>query len=116
MSYYRYKGSGEITNIDKVCKLFKNTGFIPDKKTPPNYPIEYFSRIPIPKEIISMIIGRLRSDDIYLQTSYYPLPEHRSTALFTQAGMLYVILYFQPDILHKEKVISSILLTFYSQL
>lgn len=51
-----------------------------------------------------MIIGRLRSDDIYMQTSYYPLPEHRSTALFTQAGMLYVILYFKPDILKKEMV------------
>lgn len=104
MSYYRYKGSGEIPNIDKICKLFKNTGFAKDK-IPPNYPLDYFNRIPLPSDAISMIIGRLRSDDIYLQTSFYPLPSHRSTALFTQAAMLYIILYFQPDILNKEKSI-----------
>jgi len=49
-----------------------------------------------------MVIGRLRSDDIYNQVSAYPLPEHRSTALATQASMLYVILYFAPDILHVQ--------------
>ncbi|XP_035208571.1 WASH complex subunit 5-like [Stegodyphus dumicola] len=49
-----------------------------------------------------MIIGRLRSDDIYNQVSAYPLPEHRSTALATQAAMLYVILYFAPEILNNH--------------
>ena len=60
------------------------------------------SRIPIRKAFVSMVIGRLRSDDIYNQVSAYPLPEHRSTALATQASMLYVILYFAPDILHVQ--------------
>lgn len=50
-----------------------------------------------------MVIGRLRSDDIYNQISAYPLPEHRSTALATQACMLYVILYFDPEILHNQQ-------------
>lgn len=54
-------------------------------------------------EYIDMVIGRLRSDDLYNQISAYPLPEHRSTALATQASMLYVILYFQPDILHSQQ-------------
>lgn len=49
-----------------------------------------------------MVIGRLRSDDVYNQIAAYPLPEHRSTALATQAGMLYVILYFAPDVLHSQ--------------
>jgi len=49
-----------------------------------------------------MVIGRLRSDDVYNQISAYPLPEHRSTALATQAGMLYVILFFAPDMLHTQ--------------
>lgn len=52
-----------------------------------------------------MIIGRLRSDDIYMQTSYYPAPEHRSTALSTQAAMLYILLYFDGKILNKEQAI-----------
>uniref|UniRef100_A0A8C6DJ13 WASH complex subunit 5 n=1 Tax=Moschus moschiferus TaxID=68415 RepID=A0A8C6DJ13_MOSMO len=50
-----------------------------------------------------MVIGRLRSDDIYNQVSAYPLPEHRSTARANQAAMLYVILYFEPSILHTHQ-------------
>lgn len=37
------------------------------------------------------------------QVSAYPLPEHRSTALATQAAMLYVTLYFDPSILHTQQ-------------
>lgn len=33
----------------------------------------------------------------------FPNPDHRSTRLANQAQMLYVILYFSPDILHKQK-------------
>lgn len=61
------------------------------------------SRIPINASYISMVIARLRSDDMYNQISAYPLPEHRSTALATQAGMLYVILYFMPGMLMNEQ-------------
>ena len=50
--------------------------------------------------MISMVMSRLRSDDIYNQLSAYSAPEHRSTALSTQAAMLYVVLYFSPEILH----------------
>lgn len=64
---------------------------------------KYFSRVPINPEFVNMVIGRLRSDDIYNQISAYPLPEHRSTALATQACMLYVILYFDPEILHNQQ-------------
>ncbi len=64
----------------------------------------YFSsRIPVNKIYISMLIGRLRSDDLYNQISAYPFPEHRSTALATQASMLYIILYFAPEILHSQQ-------------
>lgn len=62
-----------------------------------------YSRVPINPEFVNMVIGRLRSDDIYNQISAYPLPEHRSTALATQASMLYVILYFDPEILHNQQ-------------
>lgn len=50
-----------------------------------------------------MIIGRLRSDDIYNQIAVYPLPDHRSTALANQAAMLYVCLYFSPKTLHQQQ-------------
>ena len=60
-------------------------------------------RYPLSKQYISMVIGRLRSDDIYGQITAYPNPDHRSTALATQASMLYVILYFAADLLQNDQ-------------
>ena len=37
------------------------------------------------------------------QVAAYPLPEHRSTALANQASMLFIALYFVPDILHSQQ-------------
>lgn len=37
------------------------------------------------------------------QIAAYPLPEHRSTALANQASMLYVCLYFSPNILQSQQ-------------
>jgi WASH complex subunit strumpellin len=61
--------------------------------------------VEINKTFINMVLGRLRSDDLYNQIVAYPLPEQRSTALGTQASMLYVILYFVPDVLHSQQAI-----------
>ncbi|XP_059103422.1 WASH complex subunit 5 [Peromyscus eremicus] len=107
VSYYRYSAarSSADSNMDDICKLLRSTGYSsqPGAKRPPNYPESYFQRVPINETFISMVIGRLRSDDIYNQVSAYPLPEHRSTALANQAAMLYVILYFEPSILHTHQ-------------
>jgi len=60
-------------------------------------------RIPMSDIFIRMVIGVLRSDDIYHQVgSAYPLPEHRSTAFGTQSAMLAVILFFCPSMLQAE--------------
>uniref|UniRef100_A0AAR2J0S3 WASH complex subunit 5 n=1 Tax=Pygocentrus nattereri TaxID=42514 RepID=A0AAR2J0S3_PYGNA len=107
VSYYRYSAarSSADSNLDDICKLLRSTGYSSHAgaKRPPNYPESYFQRVPISPTFISMVIGRLRSDDIYNQVSAYPLPEHRSTALATQAAMLYVCLYFTPSILHTQQ-------------
>lgn len=103
ISYLRYKGHTDLPLIDEVCKLCRNTGYVPGQPKPPKYPEDYFKRFPLPATVVEMIIGRLRSDDIYSQMQCYPLPEHRSTALATQAAMLYVILYFAPQLLSSEQ-------------
>ena len=46
--------------------------------------------------------SRLRSDDVYQSTQFWPSSEHRSNALANQASMIFVILFFAPDILHKQ--------------
>uniref|UniRef100_A0A8C7GE20 WASH complex subunit 5 n=1 Tax=Oncorhynchus kisutch TaxID=8019 RepID=A0A8C7GE20_ONCKI len=97
--------SSADSNLDDICKLLRSTGYSSQSgaKRPANYPESYFQRVPISSTFISMVIGRLRSDDIYNQVSAYPLPEHRSTALANQAAMLYVCLYFIPSILQTQQ-------------
>uniref|UniRef100_A0A3B5K3X2 WASH complex subunit 5 n=1 Tax=Takifugu rubripes TaxID=31033 RepID=A0A3B5K3X2_TAKRU len=71
VSYYRYSAarSSADSNLDDICKLLRSTGYSnqPGAKRPANYPESYFQRVPISTTFISMVIGRLRSDDIYNQ-------------------------------------------------
>ncbi|XP_055613775.1 WASH complex subunit 5 [Uranotaenia lowii] len=106
VAYHRYsalKTDGD-SSIDEVCKLLRSTGFNDGNSARKisNYPEEYFCRIPVNQHYVEMVIGRLRSDDVYNQISVYPLPEHRSTALANQAGMLYVCLFFSTNTLHNQ--------------
>jgi len=102
VSYYRYKGHSTIPNIDDVCNLCRTTGYVYNKTRPDNYPEEYFARFQIPLDIVMMIIGHLKDDDIYQQIAAYPTPEHRTTALANQASVLFVTLFFVPSILQNE--------------
>ncbi|TMW68696.1 hypothetical protein Poli38472_006164 [Pythium oligandrum] len=103
IAYYRSKGASELENIDEVCKLCRVTGYLPGQPKPPQYPERYFKRFAPPEEVVSMVIGKLQSDDVYLQEPSFPHRNHRSTRLAAQASMLFVILYFAPDILIHEK-------------
>uniref|UniRef100_A0A336M296 CSON010414 protein n=1 Tax=Culicoides sonorensis TaxID=179676 RepID=A0A336M296_CULSO len=116
VAYSRYsaqKSHGD-SNIDDVCKLMRSTGFSNENSITTStsntkkisysgsYPEEYFQRVKFDHIFIEMIIGRLRSDDIYNQFRVYPLPEHRPLALANQASMLYVCLFFSPQTLHSQ--------------
>ena len=59
-------------------------------------------RIPVNQNLVDVVIGHLRSDDIYHQIASHPHPDHRSTALAQQAAMLVVCLYFSPDVLQNQ--------------
>lgn len=94
VSYYRYNSSkaNVDNNIDDVCKLLRSTGYVKHQSgytRPKNYPEGYFARIPISEEFIEMIIGRLRSEDIYNQIQSYPSPDQRSVALANQVRHTY---------------------------
>uniref|UniRef100_A0A1I8FHG4 WASH-7_mid domain-containing protein n=1 Tax=Macrostomum lignano TaxID=282301 RepID=A0A1I8FHG4_9PLAT len=105
VAYYRHS-SGSSTQIDDVCKLLRSTEYDPSSPHAPpaaKYPESYFSRVPINPRFVQMVIDRLRSDDVYSMVASFPFPEHRSTALAHQAAMLYVCLYFSPDLLHLEE-------------
>lgn len=61
--------SSADSNLDDICKLLRSTGYSTQTgaKRPANYPESYFQRVPISTTFTSMVIGRLRSDDIYNQ-------------------------------------------------
>lgn len=46
-----------------------------------------FRRIPINKNYLDVVIGHLRTDDIYHQIATHPHPDHRSTALAQQVSL-----------------------------
>ena len=109
IAYYRHKGASSIDSVEDVFLLVRATGFssaVLDRnglpRRPAGYPEEFFERLPrrlgISRSLVLMMIARLRSEDMYGQISSYPLPQHRSVALATQARMLYVLLYFVPQV------------------
>jgi hypothetical protein len=57
------------------------------KARPKNYPESYFGRFKFPKDVVRLVIGRLQSDDVYLASTAFPNPDHRSTALANQVNI-----------------------------
>ncbi|XP_034105437.1 WASH complex subunit homolog 5 [Drosophila albomicans] len=120
IAYYRYSGgdatpSGDESNIHDVCLLLRSTGYVQTAVgaarvatsqsaagTELKYPETYFARFKFDGNFIDLVLARLRCDDIYNQLAIYPHPMHRTTALSTQAAMLYVCLYFSPQMLHTQ--------------
>ncbi|KAK3865433.1 hypothetical protein Pcinc_028961 [Petrolisthes cinctipes] len=106
VAHHRHAGhrASTDTNIDDVCKLLRSTGYSAahGTKRPLNYPEDYLRRVALPANYVSLVLGHLRSDDIYHQVEAYPSPEHRSAALANQAAMLVVCLYFTPATLNSQ--------------
>lgn len=55
-----------------------------------------------PERIVHKLIVNVKDGDIYNEIPAYPNPDHRSFALANQAAMLYVAMFFSPDLLANE--------------
>eukprot|EP01083_Nonionella_stella_P102334 291036_1 len=104
VAYYRWKGSIIDSTIRSVVKLCRSTGYMygdsrAESRRPKKYPDAFFSRFSVPHDLIDIVVGKLAEDDIYNACASWPSPKHRTTMLAPQGSMLYVILYFAPDIL-----------------
>ena len=113
VAYYRHKGQSAVGSIEDMELLVRRTGYSTSTldrngmlRRPTGYPEDYLGRLPrklgLPHQLVLMMIDRLRSEDMYAQIPSYPMPQHRSTALATQARMLYVLLYFAPEVLDEQ--------------
>ena len=119
VAYHRYRAQDATSdaNIEDVCTLWRSTGYSPaifitngvtesaagSFPRPKDYPEALFARVPLDRIYIEMVIERLKSDDIYHALNSFPKPEHRNTALATQAAMLFVCLFFAPDMLRERE-------------
>ncbi len=105
--YRMHGGEATLENFEDVCKLCRNTGYVPGdgpgSKKPKNHPVAYFNRFAPDPEVVKLILGVLQTDDIYLMGNSFPKPEHRTTRLAGQASMLFVIMFFNGDMLNKDK-------------
>lgn len=60
-------------------------------------------RIAVNEKLLQSVIGKLRTEDIYHVQKAMPLAQHKTTALaLQQAAMLFVSLFFAPNILHNQ--------------
>lgn len=83
----------------------------PEYVKPDNYPEDYFARFKfdsnffsiIIEELIESVIIAIKDDDIYRQMAAYPQAKYRSFALANQASMIFVLLFFMPEVLNKSK-------------
>ena len=55
------------------------------------------------EDIIEAIILAIKDDDIYKHMPAYPQAKYRSFALADQGSMLFVLLFFMPDVLQRAK-------------
>lgn len=106
VSYYRYKGQSTIQNFENLVNLFKSTEYVytnnVTEKKPKRYPVDYFARIKIDHDIVKLIVGIIKDNDIYEMITAYPSPEHRSQALSSQASLIFTLLFFIPEYLEME--------------
>ena len=99
--------SRESDDFADVCRLFKSTARPADTDLAsrrPGYPESYFARFPLNQDAIRLLLGKLQTGDVYEASRHYPLPEHRSHGLSAQAGMLYVVLFFQVKTLESDGI------------
>ena len=82
--YVRYKSAVDSDNTTQVAMMVKGTGayfkngqgYLPAK-----YPIDYFGRFSMDRQLIESLINALKDDDVYSQLTAYPNSHHRSVAL-----------------------------------
>ena len=72
-----------------MCELLRSTGYVAGGKRPAGYPESLFARVSIPANVVTKLLGRLRSDDLYHLLTQYPETNERSTGLANQVLALF---------------------------
>ncbi|KAK9819738.1 hypothetical protein WJX72_001772 [[Myrmecia] bisecta] len=112
VAYYRIRGGAHAVgpSFGDIMRLCSATGFKTSaSKLPAGYPAAYVARLPLPSDVVMSAITNLRSADVYAQLDHFPNPEHRSFALSHQASCVYLLLFYVPQVLHKDPALMRVL-------
>lgn len=103
VSLYKWVGAYSLSNFQNVCHICERTGYNPNGNGYPKaYPVDYFRRVEFPDKFIKHLIDKFRNEDMYGSMRFYN-PEHVSSALATQGCMIFIFLFFKPDILDDDE-------------
>lgn len=61
--------------------MCRKTGYVDGKELPEKYPLDYFKWMPLNNTFVAAVVNKIKDDDIYVQLTSYPNPEHRSVGL-----------------------------------
>ncbi len=107
-----------VNNFEQLCKLFQRTGdsAASQKNGSPLIPEhDYFSRMPLSSSITMPIIECLIEHNIYpVKNLAFPSFHHRSTKLSNQASIIFIALYFQPNVFEQEEKMRQIVDRFFT--
>ncbi|XP_019052324.1 PREDICTED: WASH complex subunit strumpellin homolog isoform X3 [Nelumbo nucifera] len=125
VAHVRYDCCFNAPNIQQICLLSRMHPLKPVRHRQIHYspssstmvlvqnPEELLMKFPFPKQVVDSIISLLRDCDLYNRVRHYPDPEHRTVALSSQAGWLYVLLFYSPEFLHNGIVMREIVDRFF---
>ncbi|XP_043695347.1 WASH complex subunit 5-like isoform X6 [Telopea speciosissima] len=125
VAHVRYVRCFNAPNIEPMCLLCRvhpsPLGPLHQTHSPPwsssivfiQKPEDLLLRFPFPKQVVESVIICLRDCDLYNLVCHYPDPEHRTVALASQAGWLYVLLFYSPEFLHNGFVMREIIDRFF---
>ncbi|KAJ4971389.1 hypothetical protein NE237_004488 [Protea cynaroides] len=125
VAYVRYVRGFSAPNIDPICLLCRAhsspLGSLHQAQSSPwstsivsvQKPEDLLLRFPFPKQVVEAVIICLRDCDLYNLVCHYPDPEHQTVALASQAGWLYVLLFYSPEFLHNGLAMREIIDRFF---
>ncbi|XP_042482283.1 WASH complex subunit 5-like isoform X2 [Macadamia integrifolia] len=120
--YVRYFNAPNIEPMCLLCRVHPSPLGPPRQTHSPPWsssivsiqkPEDLLLRFPFPKQVVESVIVRLRDCDLYNMFHHYPDPEHRTVALASQAGWLYVLLFYSPEFLNNGFVMREIIDRFF---
>ena len=106
VAHLRFRGTAEseVPYVEQVVRVARTSGYSHAQPAlrPRGYPEEYLARFPLPPDLLQLLLGRLRLEDVYGAQTHWPSPAHRGTALALQGAHAFLLLFLAPQVLRED--------------